>query len=72
MSAWNKCNSCGRFLSHKDKEARVWTRWASSAEFAPPEPTLLCGRCWAKKSSESKARLERPNATWIPIRRVYE
>lgn len=68
----NRCDECGKFISSKDNEAKTWTRWAGSAEFEPPEPAHICGKCWQAQPEDRKRYLSISGNTWRPLRSLNE
>jgi DNA-directed RNA polymerase subunit RPC12/RpoP len=49
-----RCNSCGRFISTKDRSAIVYTPYGNCLDLEPPDTQYKCGKCWKETSKEFK------------------
>ena len=65
-----RCAYCGRFVGWET--AWTYIPFGTVLMLEPPEPEMLCRRCWDELPSMTREALLDPKRTWHPARRVRE
>ncbi len=65
-----QCRYCGRFIPKTDRAAVRWTPWGSLHE-GPPEPTIICGKCYAGETDAHKQWIANPKNAWQPVEPLF-